>query len=134
MSSTSALQKAVYETLLADAALTALIGSGRLFDDVPPATRPPYLLFAGSGHSDWSTGTEAGEAHAFGIEVWSAGKGRKEAAAIAAAVRDALAGLAAIEPPWHLVSLRHESTTFERDPQTEYFRGLMRFRALVETN
>ena len=132
MSSTSALQKAVYEALCADASLTALIGNGRIYDDVPPATRPPYLVFAGATLADWSTGSEAGGAHTLDIDIWSSEKGRKEVAAIAAAARAALDGLAALDGDWHLVSFRHETTAFERDSQTEYFRGRMRFRALVE--
>lgn len=132
MSSTSALQKAVYETLTADANLTALIGTDRIFDDVPPSTRPPYLVFAASTVADWSTGTEGGDSIGLGIEIWSSAKGRKEVSAIAEAVQMALVGLSSIGAPWHLVAFRHESTRFERDPQTEYFRGLMRFGALIE--
>lgn len=132
MNSTSALQKAVYETLSSDPGLLALIGPDRIHDDVPPATRPPYLVFVAGDLSDWSTGSEDGEAHSLTIDAWSSARGRGEVAAIAAAVREALAGLSAIGSPWHLVQFRHETTGFERDPQTEYFRGRMRFRALIE--
>jgi hypothetical protein len=119
--------------LSADAGLTALIGSGRIFDDVPPGTRPPYLVFTEATVSDWSTGTEEGEAHRPVIEIWSAEKGRREVSEIGAAVRAALASPGPLDAPWHLVSFRHETTRFERDPQTEYYRGVLRFRALVES-
>jgi hypothetical protein len=132
MSALEALQKAVFETLTADANLTALIGADRIFDDVPPATHPPYLVFADTQGADWSTGTEAGDELRFGIEIWSSQKGRKQSASIAQAIREALAVLAAIDPPYTLVNLRFVSARFERDPQTEYFRGLLRFRAVVE--
>lgn len=133
MSALEALQKAVFETLTADTNLTALIGVGRVFDDVPPATHPPYLVFADTTGTDWSTGTETGDELRFGIEIWSSQKGRKQAAAIAQAVRDALAAIETIDAPHALVNLRFVSARFERDPQTEYFRGLLRFRAAIES-
>lgn len=132
MSATNAIHKAIYATLSADAGLTALIGTGRIFDDVPPATRPPYLVFASASVSDWGTGTETGEEHGLAIEIWSAQKGRQQAAAIAGAVREALAGLGAIDPPFHLVNFAHRSTRIERDPQTDNFRAMLRFRAVTE--
>ena len=133
MSATEALQKAVFETLSADTGLMALIGASSIFDDVPPATHPPYVVFADTQAADWSTGTEAGDELRFGIEIWSSQKGRKQAASIAQSVRDALAAVDAVDAPYTLVNLRFVSARFERDPQTEYFRGLLRFRAVVES-
>jgi len=132
MSSTSALQKAIFAALTADATLTGLIGASRIFDDVPPGARPPYLVFAESSLADWSTGTEAGEAHTVALEIWSSQRGRKQVAAIAASARAALDSIGPLDAPFHLVHLRHETTRLERDPQTEWFRGVVRMRALVE--
>ena len=132
MSSTSALQKAMFAALSADATLTGLIGANRIFDDVPPGARPPWIVFAESSLADWGTGTEAGEAHLVSLEIWSSQKGRRQVAAIAASARAALDAIGPLDAPFHLVHLRHENTRFERDPQTEWFRGVVRVRALVE--
>ncbi|MEC9343066.1 MAG: DUF3168 domain-containing protein [Pseudomonadota bacterium] len=132
MNNHEALQKAVFEALSQDTGLAALIGAARVYDDVPPGTHPPYLVFADSSELDWSTGTEEGGEIRFAVEIWTAHRGRRQAAAIAVSVRDALAGIDTLEAPFHLVNLRFVSARFARDQQTEYFRGLLRFRAVVE--
>jgi hypothetical protein len=133
MSALIAVQKAIVQALNANASLTALIGAGKIFDDVPPGVRPPYVLLSGAASDDWSTATEAGAEHRLELEVWSDQRGRRSAALIAEACIGAAEGIGAIEAPWRLVNLRHLSTAHSRDPQTEYHRALIRFRAVTET-
>jgi hypothetical protein len=132
MSVSHAFQKALYAALAGDAELGALAGPGRIYDDAPPGIRPPYLLLSGMEIADWSTGSETGAEIAFDIHVWSDRKGRKQAALIADAARLAAQATGALDPPHALVNLRHVSTLFERDPQTEYHHAVLRFRAVVE--
>ncbi len=132
MSALLALQKAIFQALQADATLTALIGAQKLFDEPPADAKPPYLVFASIIANDWSTGTESGEEIFLDLEIWSARRGRNQAGDIAQAVRDALNPQPALDPPWRLVNFVHQSTVTARDAGTEYFRALMRFRAVVE--
>ena len=132
MSALIALQKAMVEALNADATLTSLIGAGKVFDDVSPGIRPPYLVLTSATASDWSTGTEDGEELRFEIDAWSPERGRKSVALIADAAIAAIKQIASIDAPWRLVNLRHVSTAFDRDPQTEYHHVRIAFRAVIE--
>ena len=49
-----ALQRAMYETLTADAAVTAILGGPRIHDDVPRAAELPYVTIGQSSTRDWS--------------------------------------------------------------------------------
>jgi hypothetical protein len=132
MSALIALQKKVFETLGADATLTGLIGPGKMFDDVSPGIRPPYLVLTSASAADWSTGTEDGAEIRFEIDAWSPERGRKAVALIADAAIVAIEQIASIEAPWRLINLRHVSTSYDRDTQTEYHHVRMSFRAVVE--
>ena len=85
-----ALQKAIFEALDQNAALTALMGAGKIFDDVPQGTPFPYLTMAQSSVRDWSTSTQTGSEHILTLHIWSKGAGRQEIQAIAQAIHDIL--------------------------------------------
>ena len=72
------LQKAVFEALAADAALTALLGGGKIYDHAPANVTFPYLTFGRTSIFDWSTGTESGTEQLFTLHIWSKAKGKKE--------------------------------------------------------
>jgi hypothetical protein len=132
MSALIALQKKIFETLGADAPLTGLIGPGKVFDDVSPGVRPPYLVLSSATAADWSTATEGGTEIRFEIDAWSPERGRKAVASIADASIAAIEQIASIAAPWRLINLRHVSTSYDRDAQTEYHHARMSFRAVVE--
>lgn len=126
------LQKAARGRLAENAALTAAIGSGRIFTSVPYNEAFPYILIGEIISTDWSTGTERGFEHNFAIHIWSHAGDRKQAFVAASAIYDALH-----EAPVHvegqtLVSLRHLSTDVRRDSGGEIYHGVMRFRAVTE--
>ena len=77
MSSAAELQKAIFEALGANAALTALVGA-RIFDHAPANVAFPYITFGRTSVYDWSTGTESGAEQLFTLHVWSKAKGKKE--------------------------------------------------------
>lgn len=131
-SSSWALQKSVYETLSGDAGVSALLGSGRIFDNAPQRSAMPYLTIGQSIVRDWSTGTEAGDEHILTLHVWSRAEGRREAQEIMQALRDALHERALALEGHHLVNLRHELSEARREPDGETYHGIVRLRAVTE--
>lgn len=130
--SANQLQKAVFERLSGDAGVLAVTGPGRVFDRRITRVEPPYLVLGEATVSDFSTGDAPGSEHRFEIEAWSKDNGRKQAAALADAVRAALheAGLALDGAV--LVNLRHERTVSRRAARTGLHLARLRFRAVTE--
>ena len=86
----AALQAAVYQKLLADAALGALVG-GAVYDAVPPGTTTgTYVSLGPEDVLDASDKTGDGATHDFVISVITDEAGFALAKAVAAAVSDAL--------------------------------------------
>ena len=73
------LQKSIHAALTSDAALTALLGGARVYDDVPRGAEFPYVTFGQSTARDWSTDSEAGSEHIVTLNVWSRHAGEREA-------------------------------------------------------
>ena len=72
------LQKAIYQKLRSDAALVALLGGAKVYDDVPQGTAFPYITFGRSLVRDWATGTEAGHETRRDTARLVAGSGQEE--------------------------------------------------------
>lgn len=126
------LQKAIHTALVADGALTALLGGPYVYDDVPRTARMPYVTFAGSTLRDWSTGGEEGHEHILTLNVWSRANGAREAHDIASSLRSIL-HLASLTLPGHrLINFRHEASDTIRDVDGETIRGVVRYRAVTE--
>ena len=133
MSTSFALQQAIYVALAANADLKALIGDPpRLFDFVPRDAGFPYVVIGDATESDWSTATEAGSEHQLTIHVWSRGAGHKEAKAIAGLIRDALDYAPLSLSGAELIDIRHLATDFARQPDGQTYRASLRFRAVTE--
>jgi hypothetical protein len=130
--SANALQKAIYAALSADAALTALLGEGRILDRQPVDRHLPHVLFGPWRIEDWSTGTEAGAEHVFDIEIWTDDNGRRRAAALADAVRAALHDRALDIEDVRLVNLRHLRTQTRRAAASRLHVARLTFRAAIE--
>lgn len=126
------LQKAVFAALSADAALTSLIGAGRVYDDTPQQAAFPYLTLGQSTARDWGTATEDGAEHVLTVHVWSRAAGKKEAHAAMRAVRQVLHDQPLTLEDHRLVNLRHELSEASRDPDGETVHGIIRFRAVTE--
>jgi hypothetical protein len=127
-----ALQQAVFARLTSDAALTALLGGARIYDDVPVRATFPYVTFAQGAERDWSTASEAGAEHALVLHVWSRGKGRKELLAIMEALRVSLHDAALALTGHRLINLRHEASEVRREADGETYHGIVRLRAVTE--
>lgn len=126
------VQQALFAALSGDAALLALLGGSRIYDDVPQGSPFPYLTFGQSVARDWSTGTDAGNEHVITLHVWSQAKGRKEVHEIMDAARSVLHEQPLALAGHRLVNLRHEFSEARRDPDGETYHGLVRFRAVTE--
>jgi uncharacterized protein DUF3168 len=126
------LQQAIFAALDAAAQLTALIGAGRVLDDVPQGTPQPYVTLGRITAQDWSTGTEDGTEHVFTVHVWSGARGKKQAHEILGAIRAALHDQPLAVAGHRLVNLRHEHSEVRRDPDGETLHGTARFRAVTE--
>ena len=126
------LQQSVFATLVADTAITALLGADRIYDDVPQGSPLPYLTLGQSTVRDWSTGTDDGNEHLITLHVWSDAKGKKQASDIADAVRTALHDQPLTLVGHRLVNLRHEFSEARRDPDGATVHATVRFRAVTE--
>lgn len=132
--STNQLQKVVVARLSADPAILAIIGAGRIFDRRITRAEPPYLVFGEAETRDFSTGDDdgGGSEHRFEIEAWTKQNGRKQAVALADAVRAALHDRDLALEDATLINLRHERTVSRRVPKTGLHLARLRFRAVTE--
>ena len=91
MTTTSdSLQRGVFETLTADAALAAIVGT-EIYDGRPPGVVPDLFVALGPEDvRDRSDKTTRGAEHRFEVSVFSSRDGFADAKAAAAAISDAL--------------------------------------------
>jgi Protein of unknown function (DUF3168) len=128
-----ALRKAIVAKLAADAALIALMGAGRVYDEVPRGAEPPYLVLGDGSVRDWSTSSDRGHEHAFIVAAWSRQGGAAQAFDIAAAAAAALAALPAALDGHRLVNLVVLATEVRRDRERRLTQATMRLRAVTES-
>jgi hypothetical protein len=126
------LQQSIFAALSADAGLTALLGPGRILDDVPQGTPLPYVVLGPVIAQDWSTGSEEGTEHLVAVHVWSGARGKKQAHELLAAVRLALHDRPLSVAGHRLINLRHERSEIRRHADGETIRATARFRAVTE--
>jgi hypothetical protein len=126
------LQQSIFAALSADAILTALLGPGRIYDDVPQGTALPYVTLGAATAQDWSTGSEDGTEHLVTVHVWSGARGKTEAHEILGAIRAALHDQPLGLVGHSLINLRHERSEVRRDADGETIHGTARFRAVTE--
>lgn len=127
-----ALQAALHAALTGHADVTALLGGPHVWDHVPRGAAFPYVTFGVTTERDWSTGGEPGAEHILTLHVWSKAAGRRQAEAIAAALRGALHDQTMTLAGFRLVNLRHEASDIRRDAADEIFHGIVRLRAVTE--
>jgi hypothetical protein len=133
MSAQLALQKAIFQALANNAALTALIGAGRVHDDPPDALRPPYVLIGTIRSRLLASSADEGEEHRIAIAAWSTENGNRQAALIAEAVRDALQAQPLAEAPYVIANLEAVECTVGAASGEGLHRADLVFRAVTET-
>ncbi|MEL6946851.1 MAG: DUF3168 domain-containing protein [Pseudomonadota bacterium] len=132
VSACAQLQEAVFQALSTDAALTDLIGPGKVFDHVPERARFPYIVLGAQTGRDWSTATEDGTEIDFFVHVWSREKGRQTLTEMEHHVRRIL-----LEPlpdltHHHLINLRFIWAEFSRNRNLRHRQGALKFRGVTE--
>lgn len=101
----AALQTAVFQRLIGDPALTALVGAS-IYDALPSGTLPPlYVVLGAEEARDASDKTGAGAVHEFTVTVVTESAGFSTAKGAAAAVSDALVDAQLVLSRGALVSL-----------------------------
>lgn len=129
----ASLQAAVYQHLLADAAVTALVGTA-VYDVLPAGEIPEtYVSIGPEDVRDRSDISGAGAEHRFTVSVISTAQGFAEAKAAAAAVGDALAGASPTLSRGRVVGIWFDRASARRSGRAGQVRRIdLRFRARVE--
>ena len=129
-----ALRAAVQARLATDAALTALIGPNRVFDEAPRAARGLYVVHGEVEARDWSTGSDRGCGQEFGLVVWAAQSGSSRQALEASGLIVAALDQSEFALDGHaLVNLRWLSSRLARETRNGLPQVTIRFRAVTET-
>lgn len=128
----AALQAAVYQRLMADTALDALVGSA-IYDAAPPGTAlGTYVSLGPEVVRDASSQTERGAVHEFSVSVVTDAAGFQNAKAVAAAVSDALTGATLVLARGHLVGLWFLRARARRVEDADVRRIDLFFRARIQ--
>ncbi|APZ53139.1 DUF3168 domain-containing protein [Salipiger abyssi] len=133
MSAFEAVQKAIFDALVADAALGALV-SDRIFDGRPADAAFPNITFGPAQSIYDEVDCIDGEEHFFQIDVWDRSQGRViNAKRIADAVKAALHGAdLSLTDPYALAVIEVTQMRVMQDPDGVTAHGVLSVRALVE--
>jgi hypothetical protein len=128
----AALQQAVYQHLVQDATLMALVG-GAIHDAVPPGTAPgTFVLLGPEEVRDLSDVSGGGAEHSFTVSVISDAAGFQAAKTAAAAVSDALVDAPLVLARGRLVGLGFLRAVARRADPGNRRRIDLIFRARIE--
>jgi len=128
----AALQAAIYQRLMADAALTALVGAA-IYDNAPSGTiLGTYVSLGPEDVRDRSDKTGYGALHMITISVISDAAGFQVAKQVGAAVSDALQGAQLVLSRGHLCYINFDRAVARRVGTGETRRIDLRFHARVE--
>ena len=127
-----ALRAAIHEALVADGALTALLGGPKVYDEPPRAAAFPYVTLGEARVADYSTGTETGEEHQLTLHAWSRQGGHREAHLITGALLQALDDAPLTLSGHRLINLRFALADVRREADGRTYHALVRFRAVTE--
>lgn len=128
-----ALQKAIYEALIADAGLLAELGGAFVFDSVPINQDLPFVQFGKISSTDWSTNSDRGEEHEIAILIWSCHKGRKQLLDLAQICEDAITSLFGIHEGHHIIDMQLTETVSQHDVKSGNFKATLTFRCVTES-
>jgi hypothetical protein len=132
IAASAALRAAIYDALLADGALTTLLGGPSVYDEPPRAAVFPYITLGEARMSDFSAGDEPGVEHQLTLHAWSRQGGHKEAHMIAGALLQALDDAPLTLADHRLVNLRFSVADIRREADGRTYHALVRFRAMTE--
>ena len=125
-----ALQDAIFAALQGDANLMQVVEE--IWDEPDEDAPFPYVSIGDSTVVDNGTKTENGTEHTLTLHTWSQAAGRSETKQIMGLVYAALHEKDLSLVGDRLINLRFEFGDDFRDPDGRTYRGVMRFRAVIE--
>jgi len=128
----AALRAAIHDALTSDAALVALLGGPKIYDEPPRAAAFPYVTLGETRISDFSTGDGEGAEHQLTLHAWSRQGGHREAHLIAGALLTALDDAPLTLTDHTLVNFRFAVADVRREADGRTYHALVRFRAVTE--
>ena len=128
----AALRAAIHDALVADSALTALLGGQKVYDEPPKSVVFPYVTLGDARVDDYSTGSDPAEEHRLTLHAWSRQGGHREAHLIAGALLQALDDAPLTPEGHHLVNLRFSVADIRREADGRTYHAVVRFRAVTE--
>ena len=128
----AALRAAVHDALAADAALNAVLGGPKIYDEPPRAADFPYVTLGETRISDYSTDDGPGEEHQLTVHAWSRQGGHAQAHLIAGALLQALDDMPLTLTDHTLVNFRFAVADVRREADGRTYHALVRFRAVTE--
>lgn len=136
MSPARALQKAVFETLRADAGVSAWVDD-RVFDEPPTSKRArfPRITFGPGQSLDADSDCIGAEDQVLQIDIWDRSEGRKGPCRdMTEAVKKALHRRHLVaDPPFAILAARVLDTQVLDDPDGVTAHGIVTLQATVET-
>lgn len=128
----NALQVLVYQTLLANPAVSAIVAA-RVYDRPPAGAAAPYISFGPSDQVEDDADCLTGHVAALQIDCWSeAQDGMRECKALVTAVKKALHNLSGDLTTGALVSARVTLVRVMPDPDGITTHGVITLEAAVE--
>ncbi len=132
MNAALALQQAMHAALLADTALTTLLGGQHIYDEVPRGEPPLYAGFASIETRDWSVMELKAHEHFVTLDVVTNARGRATAQAICNRIEAVLDNATLTLTDHHLVNLRITFWSVFKSKNDKSFGATLRFRASTE--
>ena len=127
-----ALQKAIYDALVSDAALKALVGDPpRVYDSAPKTGPYPFISF-GDAREARIEGADALIEHDVRINIHSRYDGRREVKDVITATLSVLDDAPLALSGFALISLRATFSDIIHRQEADAFLGVIRFRAVTE--
>ena len=123
-----AIQKAVFDKLNNDAAVTAL---APVLDDVDESQSFPYVSIGEDVINEWDTVSDSGGDASITIHVWSRYKGRKQAKEIMGKVYDSLHRQQLTAAGYDVVMSNFETETSFLDSDGLTRHGVQTYRILI---
>ena len=128
----AALRAAVHDALIADAALVALLGGPKIYDEPPRAAAFPYVTLGETRIADFSTGSEPRRGTSADAARLVAPGRPREAHLIAGALLQALDDAPLTLADHRLINFRFAVADIRREADGRTYHALVRFRAVTE--
>jgi hypothetical protein len=118
--------------LLADVALTTLLGGAHVFDEMPRGEQPLHVAFGTTETRDWSVHDQKAHELFVTLEVSTNERSRGQAYAICERIETVLDGAALALTGHRLINLRAVFWSVARTKNDKTIGATMRFRAATE--